>query len=310
MSSKPFENESDFAFGDTPMTSLEKKQQLLAHHVRLVARKMSHALFVFGSQGGLGKSRTILRTLEDEGVSPVLINSHITPLALYSTLFQYREEQVIFFDDVDSMFGSMAHLGLLRSALWGQGQRIITYGSSQLPANLPPSFDFSSRCIFAANVIPKKNDAFKAVLSRCDQFELAATNDEVIDLMRSVASQGFRDLSPEDCSMVIDFIEQNCEDHQLSMRLLSPSLRKLLYARQENLDWRPLVKTQLQTLGRKQAATRRLDTKADDLRWLREAMQRHPENVNDQQAFWRQKTGKSRASFYRCLVRFREDSGE
>ena len=38
-------------------------------------------LFVFGSQGGLGKSRTVLRTLAEEGISPVLINSHITPLA-------------------------------------------------------------------------------------------------------------------------------------------------------------------------------------------------------------------------------------
>src|SRR5579884_3076104 len=82
-----------------PLTALEERQQLLAHHVRLVARKLSHALFVFGAQGGLGKSRTILRTLDAEGVSPVLINSHCTPLALYSILFQHREDAVLFFDD-------------------------------------------------------------------------------------------------------------------------------------------------------------------------------------------------------------------
>ena len=35
---------------------------------------MSVGLFVFGSQGGLGKCRTVLRTLADEGVSPVLVN--------------------------------------------------------------------------------------------------------------------------------------------------------------------------------------------------------------------------------------------
>ena len=34
------------------LTALEERQQLLVHHVRLVARKVSHALFVFGSQGG------------------------------------------------------------------------------------------------------------------------------------------------------------------------------------------------------------------------------------------------------------------
>jgi len=291
----------------TELTSLEKKQELLAHHVRLIARKHSHALFVFGSQGGLGKSRTILRTLEEEGVSPILVNSHITPLALYTTLYLNREEQVIFFDDTDSMFASLAHLGLLRSALWGQGQRVVTYNSSQLPADLPSSFEFSSRVIFAVNVIPRRNDAFKAVLSRCDQFELSASNEEIIDLMRSIAAQGFRGLTPEDCTDVIDFIEENSQDHQLSMRLLGPSLRKVLYARQENLDWRPLIKTQLQTLGRKLIATKRIDEKNQDMRALKMAVSKFPDSVNEQMVYWRQRTGKSRASFYRVLNRFKED---
>ena len=287
-------------------TALEQRQHTLSHMVRMVARKVSHALFVFGSQGGLGKSRTIVRTLDDEGVTPVLVNSHVTPLALYAVMFQHRAEQVIFFDDVDSIFSSMPHLGLLRSALWGH-PRIVTYGSSQLPSDLPPCFEFTSRCIFAANVIPSKNDAFKAVLSRCDIYELSATNEEVLELMRAVSSRGFHGLSVEDCSMVIDFIAENNEDRQLSMRLLGPSLRKLQYARGEGLDWRPLVKSQLQTLGRKQQAAKRLDTKSRDMKLLREALKRHPESVKDQMAYFCQKSGKSRASFYRVLSRARDE---
>lgn len=146
----------DETITEQPLTVLEERQHLLAHHVKLVSRKLNHALFCFGAQGGLGKSRTILRTLEDEGIEPVLVNSHITPLALYSTLFRHRREEVFFYDDVDSMFGSMAHLGLLRSALWGN-PRIVTYGSSQLPDDLPSSFETTARFIFAANVIPKKS---------------------------------------------------------------------------------------------------------------------------------------------------------
>ena len=83
---------------------------------------MSVGLFVYGSQGGLGKSRTVLRTLADEGVSPILINSHVTPLSLYACLYHNRTGKVVFFDDVDSIFGSMAHLGLLRSASMGRSQ--------------------------------------------------------------------------------------------------------------------------------------------------------------------------------------------
>lgn len=296
-------------FTDQPLTALEERQRLLAHHVRLVSRKLNHALFVFGAQGGLGKSRTILRTLDEEGITPILINSHITPLALYSTLFRHRNEEILFFDDVDSMFGSMAHLGLLRSALWGN-PRIVTYGSSQLPDDLPPSFETTARFIFAANVIPKKNDAFKAVLSRCDIFELSATNEEVIEMMRSVAARGFHHLSTEDCQMVIDFIAENADDRQLSLRLLGPSLRKLLYCRSESIDWRPLVKSQLQSLGRKNDSSKRLDNRAKDLRLLQQVLKAHPESVKEQQEHWCRATGKSRASFYRCLNRYRNETSD
>jgi hypothetical protein len=298
----------DETITEQPLTALEERQHLLAHHVRLVSRKLNHALFCFGAQGGLGKSRTILRTLEEEGIEPILINSHITPLALYGTLFRFRKEEVIFMDDVDSVFGSMPHLGLLRSALWGQ-PRVVTYGSSQLPDDLPASFETTARFIFAANVIPKKNDAFKAVLSRCDIFELSATNEEVIEMMRAVAANGFHHLSVEDCTEVIDYIAANADDRQLSLRLLTPSLRKLLYARSEGIDWRPMVKSQLHSLGRKNEATKRLDNRMKDLQVLRMVLQKHPESAKDQQEQWCRATGKSRASFFRTLARHRNESG-
>ncbi len=292
---------------EEPVTALEEKQRLLAHHVRLVARKHNHALFVFGAQGGLGKSRTILQTLDQEGIEPILINSHVTPLALYTTLFRFRGEEVIFFDDCDSMYSSMPHLGLLRSCLWGS-PRTVCYGSSQLPDGLPSSFETTARFVFAANVIPRRNDAFKAVLSRCDLFELSATNLEVTDLMRSVSAKGFHNLTPEDCGMVIDFIAENADDRQLSMRLLGPSLKKLLYARGEGIDWQPMIKSQLQTLGRKNEATKRLDSKTKDLRLMEKAIRKHPDSVQKQEQEWQKASGKSRASFYRCLKRYRDEN--
>ena len=79
----------------------------------------------------------MLRTLADEGVSPVLVNSHITPLALYATLYHNRNGRVVFFDDVDSIFGSMSHLGLLRSALWGDPEgRHLRVEPTRRPAGI------------------------------------------------------------------------------------------------------------------------------------------------------------------------------
>jgi hypothetical protein len=288
---------------ESSLTALEERQSLLAHHVRLLARGMSVGLFVYGSQGGLGKSRTILRTLADEGVSPILINSHVTPLALYTTLYHNRQGRIVFLDDCDAVYSSMAHLGLLRSALWGE-PRVVTYNSSQLD-DLPASFMFESRLIFCANVIPKRNDAFKAVLSRCDIFELSASQEEVLDLMRRVASAGYETLSPSDCLAVVDFIEKNGDDRAISMRLLEPSFRKVLYALSEGLDWRPLVMTQLRTLGRKEDTSRRIDASANELRLLHQAMEQYSGSVAQQQTFWSRATGKSRASFFRLLARHR-----
>ena len=163
-------------------------------------------------------------------------------------LYQFRDDQVIFLDDVDSIFGSMTHLGLLRSALWGS-PRIVTYGSSQLPSDLPPRFEITSRFLFAANVIPKKNDAFKAVLSRCDIFELSATNEEVLELMRSIWP-GLSGLTPEDCGMVIDFIGENFR----GPRSLRPAPRAIsaeiaVRPSRKDSDWLALVKSEFQTLG-------------------------------------------------------------
>ncbi len=295
--------QDDTAEDESTLTALEERQELLAHHVRLLARGMTAGLFVFGSQGGLGKSRTVLRTLADEGISPVLINSHVTPLALYATLYHNREAKVVFLDDVDSIFGSMSHLGLLRSALWGD-PRIVTYGSSQLD-DLPTSFVFESRIVFCGNVIPRRNDAFKAVLSRCDIFELSASQEEVVDLMRRVAMAGYETLTSEECQEVVTFIEQNGDDRAISLRLLEPSFRKVIYARAEGLDWRPLVSTQLRSLGRKEDTSRRFDAKSYHLRTLHQSIERFPNSVSEQQVFWSRATGKSRASFFRLLSKHR-----
>ena len=151
---------------------------------------MSNGLAVYGSRGGLGKTKVVLETLKEEGVTPLVLNGHITPLSLYSNLYQ-RPDAVLFLDDCDSLFRNLPALGILRTALWGETneKRLVTYNSSQI--KIPASFYFTGRVIFAINTLPMKNHAFNAVLSRVDQYELMATNEEVLDLMRELAAEGF-----------------------------------------------------------------------------------------------------------------------
>ena len=123
--------------------------------------------------------------------------------------------------------------------------------------------------------------------------------------MRSISSAGYETLTPDDCLDVVDFIEQNGDDRAISLRLLEPSFRKVLYARSEGLDWRPLVMTQLKTLGARKTPHAALDAKAQEIRTLHQAIERHPDSVAEQQVFWSKTTGKSRASFFRLLSRNR-----
>lgn len=125
-------------------------------------------------------------------------------------------------------------------------------------------------------------------------------------MMRNLSSEGFHGLTPDECVEVIDYIESNAEDRQLSLRLLGPSLRKLKYAHEEGIDWRPLLKSQLSSLGRKQVATKRLDNKSADAKVMKQAIEKHPDSPADQQAYWCNTTQKSRASYFRARQRFQK----
>ena len=306
-------------YGDTQMfentterelTSLERKQQTLADMTRMVARKQYHSLFCI-SAGGTGKSRTITRTLEDEGQETILINSHCTALQLYRLMYQHSESEFVFvFDDVDGMYKSATHLGLLRSALYGHPTRIVTYNSSTLPDDLPPSFETISRFVFLANQVPKKCPMFDAVLTRCLVYRLDLSNQEIIEQFRVMTTNGFPGVTPDECDVIIDYIEKYGTERQLSMRLLTPAIQIYKFSKAQCSDWRPALLAQLQNLGRPTVGAVRAGKQQRDIAILEQAIQKFPDSVSEQQQWWSEQSKKSRASFYRALARYRQEHGE
>jgi hypothetical protein len=196
------------------------------------------------------------------------------------------------------MFRNLPALGIMRSALWEgeKGHRLVNYNSSQL--KVPASFHFNGRIIFAVNTLPRQNHAFSAVLSRVDQFELSASNEEVLVMLRHLAAQGFEGLEPDECQEVVDFIAEFSATRELSLRLLEPSLRKVIYAREAGVDWRQLVASQLHEIG-KTAAPRLSDSRNYDLECLRQVVADYPGSVAEQETTWCMLTRRSRATFYR-----------
>ncbi len=260
-------------------------------------------LFIVGP-GGCGKSRTVAATLAEQGVKPILLNSHITPLALYQTLCR-NPQAIIWLDDCDSIYGNLQVLGLLRSALWGQGDRVVTYTTTQLDG-MPSRFVFTGRMILCANSIPSRNPAFKAVLSRCDTFTLAADREEVIEQMRTLASRGFEELTPDACLEVVDFLDRSAGSRPLSMRLFEPSLRKVMYAAVAGIDWRTLLLCQLDELGDEDAVAGEKTSRELDFEAMATAIERYPNEVKSQEQYWCEARQKARASFYRSRKAYQE----
>ena len=285
----------------SPRTVLEEKQAVLAHLVQMLVDGYSTGVFCSGT-GGSGKSRTIQRVLNSGGVEPVLLNSHITPLSLYEVLYNNRQGRIIWLDDADSVYSNMAVLGLLRSALWGQSARTVTYTSSQLD-EIPNSFTFESRIIMCANSLPR-SEAFKAVLSRVDVYDLSLSSEEAVEQMRVLADSGYKSLAPSECHQVVSFIEQASGNRQLSMRVYEPSLKKVLYAKGAGIDWRELVESQLNQIGDKAKAPATASPKELDLFVMAQVVEQFPESVQQQQEAWCHQRQKSRASFFRAKQAF------
>lgn len=293
------------------LTRLEEKQETLANMVRMICQSQYHALFVL-SAPGIGKSRTVTRVSESEGQNVVVFNSHMTSLQAYRLIFQHSindPDAILFFDDTDSLFTSASALGVLRSALFGQPDRICTWNSSQLPPDLPCRFETQSRFIFCANQIPK-NPMMDAVLSRCLVYRMESSTSEIIEQFRVMTADGYPGCSADAAAEIVDFIEEHGSEKQLSMRLLTPAIRIYKFCTEQGKDWRPVVLAQLQNLQRPASPTKRLNNHEKDVRLVRQAREKFPDSVAQQQEWFCTQSNKSRATFYRALSRYRSEVGE
>jgi hypothetical protein len=123
-----------------------------------------------------------------------------------------------------------------------------------------------------------------------------------------MAAKGFESLPPATCLEVVDFIARAGGTRQLSVRLYEASLRKVVYATSTgNADWRDMVRSQLDQLGQPDWLPRPLDTKTHDLRCMALAIEKHPASARGQEDYWREATGKSRATFFRLKKEYEAD---
>ena len=171
--------------------------------VGMVADSVQPSAVITG-EGGLGKTYTVVKTLETKGYTNIsdmaefqvgsvlnmrkcfrMVKGYSTAKGLYRTLFE-NNKSVIVFDDCDAILKDPVALNLLKGALDSYGKRIISWNADMREEDLPRSFNFEGRVIFISNMEEGKID--QAIRSRSMMIDLTMNTEQKIERMETIAS--------------------------------------------------------------------------------------------------------------------------
>jgi len=227
-------------YADLPMPesrfTINERFGFIADMIKLLVKGDQASVIVSGP-GGLGKSHTITKALNANGLkdrtlvestmgeaaakkSYRVVKGHATPLGLYRTLYENRDS-VLVFDDCDSVLRDPLSLNILKGALDSYSRRIISWKSDRLDEELPTVFEFKGRVVFVSNLPVNALD--QAVVTRSMAVDVSMTLKQKMERMRTIVSEN--DFLPEYSMMhkmeALDLIETFCERvKELSLRTL------------------------------------------------------------------------------------------
>lgn len=217
---------------------INKRFEFLQKTVKMVAKGVQASAVISG-QGGLGKSYTVRKTLEEMGLSDAsdlgnmeagavlnrvkaftVVKGYSTAKGLFRTLYE-NKDSVIVFDDCDSVLKDPVALNLLKGALDSYDVRVISWNADMRDEDLPRSFVFNGRVVFISNMAQNKID--QAIRSRSAVIDVSMTLDEMVDRMRTmIADEDF--LPQYDDQIKTDAIEfiasKKSEMKEVSLRSL------------------------------------------------------------------------------------------
>lgn len=219
---------------------------ILTHMTKAVKRGDVRAMIVAGPPG-VGKSHGVTEVLykhdmiadiaQDEKLKKYeIVKGAMSALGLYTKLYEFREaNNVIVFDDCDSILMDDVTLNLLKAALDSGKRRVLSWHTASRvldEAGVPNSFEFRGGVIFITNIkfahvrSKKLKDHLAALESRCHYLDLTIdTMREKMLRIRQVINMGMLDhlqLKDEEVAAILQFIDDN------KHRLREMSLRMVL----------------------------------------------------------------------------------
>ena len=185
-----------------PEFGINERFDFLHQMVTMVADSTMPSVVITG-EGGLGKSYTVLKSLETAGLVNVtdladfqvgasintkkaytIVKGFSTAKGLYRTLFE-NNGMTIVFDDCDSVLKDDVAKNLLKGALDSYSKRYISWMAEMRDVDLPRTFEFTGRIIFVSNMSLSKID--QAIKTRCMCVDLSMTEKQKIERMEVIA---------------------------------------------------------------------------------------------------------------------------
>jgi len=159
---------------------------------------------VITGEGGLGKSYTVLKSLETAGLTNItdlanfeigakiniknsyrIVKGFSTAKGLYRTLFEANGMTIVF-DDCDSVLKDPVAVNLLKGALDSYSKRYISWNADMRDEDLPRSFEFTGKVIFISNMSMDKID--QAIRTRAMCVDLSMTEEQKVERMEVIAT--------------------------------------------------------------------------------------------------------------------------
>lgn len=200
-----------------PKFSINKRFDFLKHFTKMVAKKQANSLIVSGP-GGLGKTYTVMNTLEKCGLVEdtigsldsdyIVIKGFTTAKMLYRTLWE-NNGKVVVFDDCDSAYRDPIGMNILKGALDSSDVRIISWNAEfSEKEELPNRFEFVGRCIFISNYSMDKVP--QAIQSRSMRVSLDMTTAEKVERIETIFNEEV-DADESEKASVINVLKKNAD---------------------------------------------------------------------------------------------------
>ena len=259
---------------DAPEDTSETDDEVMArvgarfeilNEMTLAAKEGAIRAMIVSGAPGVGKSYGVENTLEQHSmfdkmtqvVKHEIVKGAMTPIGLYAKLFAFSQENnVLVFDDCDSILLDDLALNILKAALDSGSRRRICWNSDSSllrREGIPDSFEFKGSVIFITNIkfdnvkSKKLKDHLDALMSRCHYLDLTIpTVREQLLRIKQIAKTGELfsadkyGFTEREGNEVVDFVTDNAD------RMREISLRQTL----KIADLRKMSPTRWQEIAR------------------------------------------------------------